>query len=86
MRILIPSPLQSYSGGLPEVEEIGSTLAELLSTLDARFPGIRFRMIDEQDRVRSHIWFFIDGVLVRDIAHRLDDKAEIKIVCALSGG
>ena len=58
MKVLIPSPLRSYTKKR-EVEATGATLAELLAELDRRYPGLRFRMIDEQDRMRRHIRFFI---------------------------
>ena len=60
MKVLIPTPLRSYTQE-KEVEAQGSTIAELLSDLERRYPGIRFRMIDEQDRMRPHIRFFVNG-------------------------
>ena len=49
MIVLIPSPLHSYTQGASRVGCEAASLGELLDALDARFPGIRFRMIDEQD-------------------------------------
>ena len=86
MQILVPTPLRSYTGGSSEVEASGSTLAEVLAHLDATYPGIRFRMIDEQDRVREHIRFFVDGELVQDLEALVAAQAPVQIVCALSGG
>ena len=85
VRILIPTPLRSYTNER-EVEAEGSTLGEVLADLDRRFPGIRFRMIDEQDRMRAHMRFFIDGEQVFDLARRLAPQQSIQIVQALSGG
>ena len=64
----------------------GATFAELLNRLDADFPGIRFRMIDEQDRVRRHIRLFVNHEQVVDLSQRLSDDDEVQILCALSGG
>ncbi len=86
MHVYIPSPLRSYTGGESLVEGSGATLAELLRELDARFPGIRFRVIDEQDRIREHIRFFIGGELGREITHPIATGQEVHILCALSGG
>ncbi|MBX9686081.1 MAG: MoaD/ThiS family protein [Candidatus Obscuribacterales bacterium] len=86
MLVLIPSPLRSYTGNLCEVEECGSTLAELLDNLDRRFPGIRFRMIDEQDAIRKHIRIYVDKELSPSIGLKLAGNERIQIVCALSGG
>ena len=85
MKVLIPSPLRSYTGE-SEVEAAGATLAELLADLDRRHPGIRFRMIDEQDRMRPHIRFFVNGEQERDLARPLRPGDSVQIVQALSGG
>ncbi len=86
MKVLIPSPLHSYTHGVSTVEVEGSTLADVLAALDERFPGLRFRIVDEQDRVRRHIHFFVDAELVKQIDHPVARGNEIMIVCALSGG
>jgi len=86
MRVAIPSPLRSYTGGREEVQARGATVAELLGELDAAFPGIRFRMIDEQDRIRVHIRLFVNRELVRDLGRHLSDRDEVQVLCALSGG
>jgi len=85
MRVLIPSPLRSYTKER-EVEAAGSTLAELLADLDRQYPGIRFRMIDEQDQIRAHMRFFVNGAQVFDMAHALRASDAVQIVQALSGG
>ena len=85
MKIGIPSALQSYTG-CAEVEASGATLAAAIVDLDHIYPGIRFRMIDEQDRMRPHIRFFINGELTRNLAQPLRTTDEIIIVQALSGG
>jgi len=86
MRVAIPSPLRSYTGGRDQVQARGATLAELLADLDAAFPGIRFRMIDEQGRIRVHIRLFVNAELARDLRRPLADGDDVQILCALSGG
>jgi len=85
MKVLIPSALYSYTGGAT-VEANGETLAAVLADLERRYPGIRFRMIDEQDRMRPHIRFFVNGEQVRELAQLLRSSDELIIVQALSGG
>lgn len=85
MKVLIPTPLLSYTRHR-EVEAGGATLVELLADLERRYPGIRFRMIDEQDRLRPHIRVFVNGDAVSDPAQPLRDRDEVLIVQALSGG
>jgi molybdopterin converting factor small subunit len=85
VKILIPSALRSYTER-SEAEASGATLAAVLTDLDRRYPGIRFRMIDEQDRIRRHIRVFVNGEQVRNLAHPLRATDEVVIVQALSGG
>lgn len=85
MKVLIPSALRSYTEN-SETEARGATLAALLVDLDHQYPGIRFRMVDEQDRVRRHIRIFVNGRQAHDLAHVLEDSDEVVIVQALSGG
>lgn len=86
MNVLIPTPLRSYTAGEAYVQAEGATLDALLHDLDRRYPGIRFRMIDEQGRMRAHIRFFVRDTAVHDLALPLAADDEVMIVQALSGG
>ena len=86
MRVVLPSPLLSYSAGQKEVEAEGHSLAELMLCLDARYPGLRHRIIDEQDRIRPHMRFFVNGEAAASLERRLSAGDEVLIVAALSGG
>jgi molybdopterin converting factor small subunit len=86
MRVLIPNPLRSYTGDALSVTGAGSTLGELTRDLDRRYPGMRFRIIDEQGRIRQHIRFFVNGMQSFDLSTPLAGGDEVMIVCALSGG
>jgi molybdopterin converting factor small subunit len=85
VKVLIPSPLHSYTGG-PRVEAEGKSVAALLADLDRRYPGIRFRMVDEQECIRRHMRVFVNGDQVFDLAHAIEPHDEVVIVQALSGG
>jgi len=85
MNVMIPSPLHSYTQN-SWVEAEGATLGAVLGDLDRQYPGIRFRMIDEQDRMRRHVRFFINGDQVFDLALTLRPADELIIVQALTGG
>ncbi|MDE2500459.1 MAG: MoaD/ThiS family protein [Alphaproteobacteria bacterium] len=85
MKVLIASPLHSYVKAR-EVEAAGATLREMLADLDRRFPGIRFRMVDEQGSIRKHMRFFVNGAQVFDVEQALQPNDEVQIVQALSGG
>ena len=85
MQVLIPSSLRSYTR-LMRVPAIGATLGEVLADLERQFPGIRFRMVDEQDRMRPHMRVFVGGRAIHDLAQPLQPDDDVNIVQALSGG
>ena len=85
MKVLIPGALRSYTER-GDVEANGATVGAVLAELDRRYSGIRFRIVDEQDRIRRHIRLFVNGEQVRDLAQPLGAADELVIVQALSGG
>ncbi|HEU4385628.1 MAG TPA: MoaD/ThiS family protein [Anaeromyxobacteraceae bacterium] len=85
MKVIIPSPLLSYTRRR-EVEAAGSTLAEVVADLDRRYPGLRFRIVDEQDHLRPHVRVFVNAQPARDLATAVGSGDEVQIVQALSGG
>jgi molybdopterin converting factor small subunit len=85
VRVLIPNPLRSYTAG-EVVDARGRTLDELANDLDRQYPGLRFRIIDEQGSIRPHIKFFVNREHKRNLADALAESDEVMIVCALSGG
>jgi molybdopterin synthase sulfur carrier subunit len=84
--VRIASPLHSYTSGASAVDGHGNTLAEVLGDLEQRFPGIRFRMIDEQNRIRPHLRLFINADEARDLAAAVRGGDTVHVICALSGG
>jgi molybdopterin synthase sulfur carrier subunit len=86
VRVFIPDALRSYTSQREVVEADGTTLDELLVDLDGQFPGIRFRMINEQDEMRPHVAFFVGGEKTRDLYASLAGTDEVVIMQALSGG
>lgn len=86
MRVFVPTPLRSYTGQQADVEAEGATVGQLLDDLNQRYPGIRFRMVDEQDAIRPHIRVFVNGEQVRGLDTQLRPSDEVQILQALSGG
>lgn len=86
VQVLIPSQLTAYTDGASRVVAEGPTVAAVLDDLDRRFPGLKFRVVDEQDRVRRHMRLFIGQTETRSIAQTLAPGDELLIFGALSGG
>ena len=85
MKVLIPGALRSYTRE-SQVEALGDTLDALFADLDRRYPGLRFRVIDEQNRLRPNLRVFVNGLGVRELEHALRPDDFVAVVLALSGG
>ena len=85
MRVLIPGALRSYTRE-SHVDAAGDTLSALFWELDRCYPGLRFRVVDEQDQLRQNMRVFVNGLGVRDLGHALREDDFVAIVLALSGG
>lgn len=85
MKVLIPSALLSYTRK-PQVDAAGDTLDMLFSDLDQRYPGLRFRVVDEQGQLRPNMRIFVNGQGTRDLSHPLQPEDFVAVVLALSGG
>lgn len=85
-RVRIPTPLRSYTAQAAVVDAEGTTVDEILVDLDARYPGMRFRVVDEQGRLRTHMKIFVNKDAVRDLTSPVGPTDEVTLMQALSGG
>ena len=86
IRVRIPTPLRSYTGGEKDVLADGTTVGEVLSDLDRRYPGMAFRVVDEQGAMRPHMIVWLHGERCRDLAAPVTPADEVVLMQALSGG
>jgi hypothetical protein len=90
----LPSPLRSYAGGDAQVRvavpllapESPPSLGGVLAALDGNFHGLRFRIVDEQGRIRPHIRIFVGRTVAKDLRTLVPSGETVMIVAALSGG
>lgn len=85
MKVRIPTHLRAYIPSA-EVDATGTTLGEVLADLERRYPGFRFRIVDEQDEIREHIKIFVNSEQVRTLSVTVRESDTLQIVAALSGG
>ena len=86
MKVRIPTPLRSYTNQQAVVTASGATVSDVLDDLDRQFPGIRFRMVDEQNRLRQHMNLWVGQEPVDDLTTPVAATDEVTIMQALSGG
>ncbi|GIH69882.1 MULTISPECIES: MoaD/ThiS family protein [Sphaerimonospora] len=87
--VRIPTILRTYTNGVAEVSGEGATLREVLQKLDADYPGIGGRILDETGKIRRFVNVYVGEEDVR-FAEGLDtstpDGAQISVIPAVAGG
>lgn len=86
MKVIFSSHFHAYTGTATVVEARGKTLRQLMAHLDRQFPGLCFRIVNEQDDIRPHVNIFINGEMAKSLGAALRQQDEIHILGALSGG
>ncbi len=89
IKVRIPTPLQKLTQNLGEVEGKGTTVGEVLSSLDSQFAGLKSRLYDEGGQLRRFINFYVNDEDIRFLQGEktaVKDGDEISIVPAIAGG
>jgi MoaD family protein len=89
IQVLIPTPLRRYTEGQAKVSASGATVADLLSDLDERYPGLKERICEDDGQIRRFVNVFVNGDNVRDrqgAATALKQGDEVGIIPAMAGG
>lgn len=89
VRVRIPTPLRSLTKGTADVEASGTTVLDIINDLEARFPGLRERIVDEGGEIRRFVNVYVNQEDIRFLdgdKTQLKDGDEVAIVPALAGG
>lgn len=87
--VRIPTILRPYTGGSSEVTASGDTLSAVLENLEANYPGIRARVLDDSGDLRRFVNVYVGNEDVRfldGLATSTPDNAQISIIPAVAGG
>ncbi|MEO6198012.1 MAG: ubiquitin-like small modifier protein 1 [Dehalococcoidia bacterium] len=87
--VRIPTPLRKLTSEQDIVEAAGDTLAEMIDSLEATYPGLKERLCDETGDLRRFVNIYVTGEDVRfaeGVATRLNGGDEVSIVPAVAGG
>ncbi len=85
----IPTPLRRLTGGQSRVQASGATVLGVIEDLEARFPGIRDRLLDENGELKRFINIYVNEDEIRTLQGKETPVAEgdrISIVPAMAGG
>lgn len=89
VHVLIPTPLQVHTDNQATVSVEASSVAELITTLEETFPGVRGRIRDEHGKLRRFLNFYVNSEDIRFLDHEatpLKAGDEVSIVPAVAGG
>jgi molybdopterin converting factor small subunit len=89
LKLTIPTPLRRHVENNDSLEVEPGTIEEIINRLDARYPGLRARLCEEDGRLRRFINIYVDGEDVRflnNLSTIVDDGAELSILLAIAGG
>ncbi|QSQ25712.1 MoaD/ThiS family protein [Pyxidicoccus parkwayensis] len=87
--IRIPTPMRTFTRNQSEVTASGATVREVLKDLDARFPGIGARVLDERGAVRRYVNVFLndeDIRALRELDTPVADTDRLTLIPAMAGG
>lgn len=89
VKVLIPTPLQKLTQDQATVECDGSTITELLESLEQNCPGIKARLCDDKGDLRRFVNFYVNSEDIRFLDGTntaLADGDEVSIIPAIAGG
>ena len=87
--VRIPTILRTYTGGSSEVTAAGDTLSAVLDDLEANYPGIRARVLDDAGELRRFVNVYVGNEDVRfldGLATATPEGVQISIIPAVAGG
>lgn len=89
VKVLIPTPLQKLTNNQATVDCNGSSISELLDSLEASCPGIKARLCDDKGELRRFVNFYVNSEDIRFLDGTntpLNDGDEVSIIPAIAGG
>jgi molybdopterin synthase sulfur carrier subunit len=87
--VKIPTPLRTLTNNDDSCEVDASTLGDVVTALEATYPGMQERLLDEGGEIRRFVNIFVNGEDVRflsGLTTSLDTGDEVSIVPAVAGG
>ncbi len=87
--VRVPTTLRTLTAGEPEVTVDGTTVADVIESLEASHPGFKERILDDAGELRRFVNVFVSDDDVRFIdglATSVPDGETLSIVPAVAGG
>jgi sulfur-carrier protein len=87
--VRIPTTLRPLSGGVSTVQVEGSTLAEVLASLNAAHPGFSDRLLDSEGNLHKFVNVFVaddDVRYMQGLETAVASGQTVSIIPAVAGG
>ena len=87
--IRIPSPLRRYTNGQSKVQIEGSSINEILRNLEAQYPGIQSKLLDDNGNIKRYVNVFVNDEEIRTLQGGdtpVAERDEVSIIPAMAGG
>jgi sulfur-carrier protein len=89
IKVKIPTPLRKLTQNQAEVDADGSTIREIVDSLEAQFPGFKERMCDEHGELRRFVNVYVGEEDIRfmdGLDTKIPDGESVSIIPAVAGG
>ena len=86
--VWIPPLMLKLTAGQQQIAVEGTTVREIIAELEASYPGVRARLVDEEDdKIKTEIAVAVDGEITREgMRQKVGDASEVHFLPAMSGG
>ncbi|HAJ38679.1 MAG TPA: molybdopterin synthase sulfur carrier subunit [Chloroflexi bacterium] len=87
--VYVPTPLRRLTGGQAKVEVAGEDIGTIIQAVDAQYPGVADRLLDDDGNIKRFINVFVNDSEIRGLQGmhtpvKANDK--VSIVPAMAGG
>ena len=84
--VRLPGTLTPLFPGLPRhVEVEAATVLAAIDSLEARWPGLRDRIVEEGPALRPHLHVYVDGERA-GLDTPVAERSRLDLIAAISGG
>jgi len=89
VQVRIPTPLRKFTAGKDSVSAEGDSVGAVIDSLEAKHPGLKARICEEDGSVRRFVNVYLNGDDIRfldNLTSPVKNGDELSIIPAIAGG